>query len=191
MAGVAIVLGSAANALPDFAQARSFAPEAPVICVNDSIRFCPVKPIAFATLHPEKAHTRFFLGVDFSGVEIFAHEQPVYALRSKKHQYEWRLVPMRWKGTSGLYAGQVAIEALGFDGVIFAGVPIDSEAGAAYDLQGKTWASNNADRYRNGWRALPADMRARLRSVSGWTMKFLGAPDAHWIDAVTSARTAA
>ena len=176
---VCIVLGSAANALPDFEAARMIAPDAPIVCVNDSLRIAPEKPIAFATLHPEK-HKRFFGGLDLEGVRLFAH--------AETRHWGGAAVKEQWGGTSGLFAAQIALLELGFRGVIMAGCPLDHAFGACYPLdKGRTkWANGSEARYQRNWRkALPA-IRDRIRSMSGWTQELLGAPDAEWIAALSA-----
>src|SRR5690606_26900213 len=116
MPPVAIVLGSARTAHAELAAALALAPDAPVIAVNDAFKTSPVKPIAFATLHPEK-HRRFLEGADLEGVRIFAHEM------TRRAAVSFEIVREKWGGTSGLFAVQVALDVFGFAGVILAGCP--------------------------------------------------------------------
>lgn len=177
MPGVAIVLGSSRAALDELSAAFELCPGAPVICVNDSLRTCPVKAHAFATLHHEKAR-RFLRGLDIDGLPLFTMEQPA------RDEFQWTIVREKWAGTSGLYAVQIALNQLGFAGVIVAGVPIDHTHGTAYPLhRGQPWAGGYHDRYRRAWAkaALPF-IRDRVRSMSGFTRELLGAPDADWLN---------
>lgn len=176
MSPVAIILGSAASCLEELEAARAIAPDAPVVCVNDSFRICPVHPVAFATLHAEKSR-RFLEGLNLSGVRRFAHEQ-----RSRApHAFE--IVKEKWGGTSGLFAVQIALCELGYHGVILAGVPLDHKFGTSYKMdKGRTrWAGGSEARYQRNWRRALPFLRARVRSMSGWTLELLGGPSAEWI----------
>lgn len=176
---VAIVLGSSANALAELEAARALAPGAPVICVNDALRTCPEKASAFVTLHPEKAE-RFLKGIETEGLPLFTMEAPAYSSG-------WIVRREKWNGTSGLYGVQVALEAMGFAGVIVAGCPIDHAHGTAYKTQKKKWAGGNESRYRSGWNGALPTIRDRVRSMSGFTQALLGAPDADWIAGLSDA----
>ncbi|HRO03146.1 MAG TPA: hypothetical protein PLS69_06035, partial [Terricaulis sp.] len=114
---VAIVLGGAKRALTELGEAELIAPNAPIIAVNDALRVAPRKPIAFATLHSEKAK-QFTDGVDLRGVRLFAHAPAA--------GWDFELVQERFGGSSGLFATLIAIRQLGFAGVILAGVPLQS-----------------------------------------------------------------
>lgn len=83
-----------------------------------------------------------------------------------------------WAGSSGLLAVTVALEHLGCDRVICAGVPLDQEQGHFDDP--KPW--RDAVNYRIGWTRSLAKMAGRVRSMSGWTMQLLGAPSEDWLN---------
>lgn len=175
MAGVAIVLGSAKRALAEFEAARTLAPDAPVICVNDALRVCPARAYAFATLHPEKAD-RFLDGLDLRRIPLFAHARIPYETR------DWHIVSDLWGGSSGLYGVQVAVQNLGFHGVIVAGCPMQAAARANYGPGLWGGDGDHVARYQRGWiNAGKAGLRNRIRSMSGWTLAEFGAPDAAWI----------
>lgn len=153
-----------------------------MICVNYALRTCPVKPFAFATLHPEKGR-RFLEGIDYTALPLFSSEA------NSNDRFPWRVEKEFWRGTSGLFAVQVAIKTLGFAGVIVAGVPIDHVAGTTYKLEPRyagKWANGYEDRYRSGWRLALPHIKDRVRSMSGWTKELLGAPSKQWIEALTS-----
>lgn len=83
-------------------------------------------------------------------------------------------------GSSGLFAAKVALVDLGFDRVVFAGVPMTPTA----HFNGRTnWTKPNASGrtsahgFRNSWLAVPQEYRDRMRSMSGWTRVLLGAPE--------------
>jgi hypothetical protein len=175
---VAVVLGSSAGALEEFAGAQRFLEGQGLplhaICVNDAIKLCPVKPHAFCTvISSQTAEHRFLKGVDVSGVLMFA--------RRASSDFPFKVVKPKWQGTSGLYAVQVALEELGFDGVILAGCPMDAAAGTLAPEHSLMTEAERVDRYRPEWlKALP-EIGSRTRSMSGWTRKLLGAPDAEWL----------
>lgn len=175
MAGVAIVLGSAKAALAELEAAREIAPDAPIVCVNDALRACPVRAHAFATLHPEKAD-RFLDGLDLRRIPIITHARMPYDDRP------WHIIPDLWGGSSGLYGVQVAIQNLGFHGVIAAGCPMQATARANYAPGLWGGDDDHVARYQRGWvKAGKSGLRNRVRSMSGWTRAEFGAPDAVWI----------
>ena len=178
---LALVLGTSAAALEEFQRARAFARtnalELRVIAVNDAIKDCPVKPHAFCTvISGQVAAGRFLDGVNADGVLMFA--------RRPSPELPAACVKPKWQGTSGLYAVQIALEELGAEGVILAGVPIDAGHGARspHSLMGEP---ARVERYRAEWiKALPA-IKHRVRSMSGWTRDLLGAPSPDWLTQLT------
>lgn len=82
-----------------------------------------------------------------------------------------------WGGSSGLLAVGVAIK-LGASRVVCVGIPLDYEQGH-YDKPDVKW--RDGSHYRHGWTAHQPEMGDRVRSMSGWTRKLLGAPDAEWL----------
>lgn len=181
MIAIAVVLGSAAAALEEFNAAKAFlkANHRPlhVVCVNDAIKVCPVKPVAFCTIHSVGVPSRFIPpAMDTSGVKMFTH-RPV-------HGFDSRVVRAKWQGTSGLYGVQIALDELGFAGVILAGVPMDAGAGTNYGRE--TWADDEfVAKMRPEWlRAMPT-LKDRTRSMSGWTRALLGEPTSEWALSLT------
>lgn len=177
---LAVVLGSSADALSELDAARAFLTAHDlalhVICVNGAIRICPVRPFAFATVFsPEEAGERFLTGIDLSGVRLFA--------RRAAPSVAFTAVKPKWHGSSGLYAAQIALEELGFDGVILAGCPMDAAAGALCQ-HSEMGDPTKVDRFKPEWaRALP-EISGRIRSMSGWTRDLLGAPSGEWLAAL-------
>ena len=177
---VAIVMGSAGQALEEFEAARAFLAahslEAHAVCVNAALNLCPIKPVAFATVQGGNIPLWLTPETDIEGVKIFtrrgAHGVASYVVRAK------------WLGTSGLYGVQIALEELGFDGVILAGVPIDAAAGTlcAHSLMTD---ADRVERYRPEWMLALPTIGARTRSMSGWTREILGEPTSQWLKALT------
>lgn len=91
--------------------------------------------------------------------------------------------PYRWPGSSGLYAAQVALDALGCRGAILCGVPMDAEAG--HITGPATWPFT--EKYRPAFLQAKAE-GANIRSMGGWTAEVLGRPDADWIKSLRLAR---
>jgi hypothetical protein len=87
-----------------------------------------------------------------------------------------------WGGSSGLLAVNVALNGFNADRVICCGIRLDRTAhfnvGQEADVP-EQW--KEAERYRARWRAVEKELDGRVKSVSGWTMEFLGAPDAGWL----------
>lgn len=127
---------------------------------------------AWATLHPELfaawREERFERGLN-TDYRAFVHAKRNGPPDAEAH-------PLRWSGSSGLYAAQVALEAMGAAGAILCGVPIDEAAGH-FQAPGD-WSL--ARRYRPAFEAAKRD-GAEIRSMSGWTGDLLGRPDAGWL----------
>lgn len=180
---LAIVLGSSAAALEEFEAARAFLDgqgiEWRAVAVNDAIKFCPVKPYAFCTIHSKKAPKLFLEGVDTSGILMYT--------RRGTHEYASFVVKAKWLGTSGLYAVQIALEDLGFDGVILAGCPIDAAHGTR-DPKSLMTEPDRVERYKPEWRLALPHIGERTRSMSGWTRELLGEPTPEWLKALAQPR---
>lgn len=82
-----------------------------------------------------------------------------------------------WGGSSGLIAAQVGMEVA--DRVILCGVPLDPAA-EHFDKPG-VW--DEAIKHRHAWQAHAEELRAKVRSMSGWTAELLGTSTADWLAA--------
>lgn len=184
---LAIVLGSSALALEEFRAAQSFLDERGrephVVCVNDAIRFCPVKPAAFCTVQGGNIPLFLTPDIDLDGVRIFT--------RRRVHGVASTVVKTKWFGTSGLYAVQIALDELKADGVILAGVPIDANAGTLAPEHSLMSDAIRVAGYRPEWILALPEIKDRVRSMSGWTRDLLGAPDADWLDRLNPPRDVA
>ena len=180
---LAIVLGSSADALAEFHAAADFliagGLDVHAVCVNDAIKACPVKPVAFCTIHSVGMPERFIpAGLDMEGVKLFT--------RKRVHGFRANVVPWKWLGTAGLYGVQIALDELGCAGVILAGVPMDASAGTNYGKE--NWATEKfVDDMRQGWLKAKPQIGARVRSMSGWTRELLGEPTAEWLASLDTA----
>lgn len=88
-------------------------------------------------------------------------------------------------GSSGFLAVCGALDLLGAERVVLAGVPMDAEAshfaGAATEQEAAgVW--DEADKYWPTWLEYEAKLRGRVRSMSGRTRDLLGAPDEEWLN---------
>lgn len=90
------------------------------------------------------------------------------------------IVAERWPGSSGLYAVQIALLAMGATAAITCGVPMDSEAGHFCDPG--PWAATGD--YRQAFATALPLIGGRTRAMGGWTAELYGCPTAAWVDAV-------
>lgn len=81
-----------------------------------------------------------------------------------------------WAGSSGLFAAKVAIEQ-GFQRVVVCGVPLVAEGN--HIARKRHWSAAHA--FRSGWKRNEKKLRDYVRSMSGWTQQFLGAPTPEWL----------
>ena len=86
-----------------------------------------------------------------------------------------RVVPERWRGSSGLYAVQVAM-TLGYTRMVLCGIPMDK---TPHFFRNEAWQA--ASRYRLGWKDAVSEIHEHVRSMSGWTRGLLGAPSVEWL----------
>jgi len=83
-------------------------------------------------------------------------------------------------GSSGLFAVLVAL-ARGYTRIVLCGIPIDGTQRHNSDgdvVEGETEYKH----YRTGWYRNKDVLRAHVRSMSGWTAEYLGAPDDEWLN---------
>lgn len=80
-------------------------------------------------------------------------------------------------GSSGLVATAIALDPLGCDRVVLAGIPMDPEAGQ-YDTD-QPWTE--ALKHRQFWERDKDKLLGKVKSMSGWTREFLGEPTREWL----------
>lgn len=90
------------------------------------------------------------------------------------------IVAERWPGSSGLFAVQIALLAMGATAAITCGVPMQSEAGHFCDPG--PWAATGD--YRQAFATALPLIGGRTRAMGGWTAELYGRPTAAWVDAV-------
>jgi hypothetical protein len=112
---------------------------------------------------------------------MYGHEGLPHATRREDVQFtDFRLPGQVNNGSSGLFAGKVALFDLGFERIVFCGVPM-------LDLPHfhSSHGFPHAPTHRAGWlEALPY-LKDRARSMSGWSMELLGAPTPEWLSAAS------
>lgn len=77
-------------------------------------------------------------------------------------------------GSSGLFGAKFALLDLGFDRVVFCGVPM-TPTPHFWDRKQQPWRA--AEDFRTQWMTLAPAHLNRMRSMSGWTRQLLGAPE--------------
>ncbi len=83
------------------------------------------------------------------------------------------LVPDFWKptGSSSLLGVQAALTIMDYQRVILCGCPLDGK-----NADGSSYAT-----FREGWKKRGKEVKGRVKSMSGWTLEFLGAATIEWI----------
>lgn len=179
---IALCLGGAPSVWSEFESAKALIGDRAhvVVAANHAGVEFPGHLDAWASLHPERMdgwrEQRRAKGLndDFRAL--------VYPRRHLPRWMEpW---PYRWKGSSGLFMAQAALEALGCRGAILCGVPMDAEAG--HITGAATWPFT--EKYRPAFLEAKAE-GAPIRSMGGWTAEVLGRPDADWIKSLRLARS--
>lgn len=169
-----LVCGNAETLHEDHSKARALFPTAEVLAVNKAGAFI-VADYLF-TLHPKKAAKWHDRACILAGREIPLIASGKENMRLKE-QYPWVDV---WvdgcagNGTSGWGARKYAAQHLGADLVVLCGVPL-SKMGKNKELTG-AWAHESVvDVYREYVRNDTTN-HAGVKSMSGWTREFFGAP---------------
>jgi hypothetical protein len=142
--------------------------------MNDQIKTFPHRGIA-CTLHPDKLNghfswlpTRRKAGLPEPD-EVWSHRKHT----SVTHD----TASAEWKGSSGLFAVQVARLQKGHRKIIACGVPMTVEGGHFWRRQ--KWQSAIA--FRQGWMTSKKDIQPYFRSMSGWTAEQFGRPTEEWL----------
>ncbi len=197
---IALVVGCAACVWDDVKAAQSLCTFDAVYCVKLAGVHWPTQFNVWVGLHPEYMDDyeaqRAALGLP-NGYEIVAHAESLSEGMHGKKGNIGRRVSYRWcchggdqnstrckacpkkltsSASSGIFAAKVALED-GHDRVILAGIPMDREAG--HFTRGKEWAQR--DSFTLGFEIAVPHLLDRVKSMSGYTRKILGAPSAEWL----------
>lgn len=170
---LALILGGSLAVWTDLerAQELTLGLDTLIVTTNHAGRLYEGRIDAWATLHPELfaewAEERAAKGLN-TDYRAFAHR--------KRGDLAAEVHPMAWSGSSGLYAAQVAVQALGASGVILCGVPMEREAG--HIVTPGAWTL--VEKYKPAW-LTAKEAALPVRSMAGWTAELFGEPDADWI----------
>lgn len=154
----AVVLGGGDTLWTDLAQVPD---KRTVIAVNDAGVAYKGRLDYWVTLHAEK-------------LPMWKRQRsgnPDYITVSR-HQRKGvdRVIPELWRGSSGLYAAQVALE-LEYDDIVLCGVPMTL---TSHFFDNSPW--EHCPKYRRGWNEALPELQGRVTSLSGWTRELLGPP---------------
>lgn len=140
--------------------------------VNDHVKSFPESAIA-CTLHPDKLNGHF----NWLGIRRKAGLPPLEEIWShRKHGAVTHDTASReWKGSSGLFAVQVARRR--HKKIIAVGVPMTVDD--KHFERHQPWQS--AIGFRDGWLLCKKEIADCFRSMSGWTAEQFGRPDETWL----------
>lgn len=172
----AVVLGGAACLHDDLARAlKLFTPDV-WIATNHAGRDTPGIVDHWVSMHPD-------LMPRWIAERARASREPAGQLWTawRRRQptlpdLEFKVVE-NWGGSSGMLAVTVALE-VGCDRIVLCGVPMDAKQGHYNDP--KPW--KDALQYRKAWMDRAPGLSPKVRSMSGDTREWLGAPTAEWFD---------
>lgn len=176
----AVVLGGAGGVWEELAALNTMTGGAPdiVVACNDAGAVYPGRLDGWATLHAEK-------------LTAWREQRPARDHRAFtingywNHASDVEIVRERWKGSSGLYAVQIALEVFGASQVVLCGVPLWPANGHFFSPS-REWPE--AELYRRGFQAALPVIRDPVRSMSGWTRELLGGPTPEWLTTRAAAR---
>lgn len=150
-----------------------------VVCANDSLTIWSGEVDAAVSLHPRywdqkgwikrRAKKGYPDAKAYFGMFEAPDPFPLYAQRT-----DYRLPGQTHSGSSGLFAAKVALIDLGFDNVVFCGVPM-TVTPHYWDRKRENWKA--AEGFRRQWLTVDKEYRNRMRSMSGWTRVLLGPPE--------------
>jgi len=178
MVTVCLVLGGADCLFEDIR--RYGGPADAVVACNDAGAEWPGRLDAWVTLHPEHWERKGWLSTRAArrypnAVALYAHNQVKEFVAEGVICTDYLFPGQDKAGSSGLFAAKVALIDLGFDQVVFCGVPMTH---SPHFFGGEPWRKQSVLDYRKQWKTVPDEWRARMRSMSGWSRTFLGGPNA-------------
>lgn len=185
----AVVIGRAAGAMDDYCAARALCTFDDVVVVGKMGEVFPDCIDHWVSFHVDLfdkwTATRASRGLpaarNFWGGEHKSARRRAYDIITTGGPLKYvRCVG----GSSGFMAVQIALDELGAERVVLAGIPMRVEdshfPGAASEKeQGAPWSE--ADAYWTTWEENMAQLTGRVRSMSGRTRERLGYPDAGWL----------
>jgi len=168
-----LVIGCGINVFDEAEAAlRLFEPDA-IFLVNDMIAKWPKRADYFCSLHAENLYgwisererNKFPMGA-----EVWSDKGHPYKVVEK--------TATDWQGSSGLFAVKVALVE-NFDKLVIAGIPMETKHNHI-ERNREIWAT--AASFHPGWIANKVILKARVRSMSGWTKNLLGEPTKEWLE---------
>lgn len=156
-----------------------------VIAVNNQIYNWEGRTDVFCTLHGEKAERWIGRRPKSLNWDFVTYNMRTYPKKtSVGEDLVFKELKHKWRGSSGLYAVQVALLELGIRKVVLAGVPMTTDPN--FFRGDKEWKQGK--RYQEGWLdvvrksdQLGFDLTNHVRSMSGWTREQFGLPDQSFI----------
>jgi hypothetical protein len=172
--GRLLIIGSSNGVWDDLRRYDRFHGQQDRMAVNDMMNYYPGQLQYGATLHTDKMPMWYF------NQEFLRRKQKWPPMLVHSHQlnpyvkYVWPL--MRDGGTSGLFAVLVGL-LMGYEEIILAGMPCDGSP-RFFDPPVKNHQQFGQTETHEEWkRAIDAVFYDRVKSLSGNTIKWLGAPD--------------
>jgi hypothetical protein len=192
----ALVIGCAACVWDDIKAAKELAEYEAIYCVKQIGIHYPHTFDVWVTLHPEAMDgyelQRYKLGLP-NGYQIVAPPSNELGAHGNKGNIARRVSYLLSQDSicsagSGLYGAQVALHD-GFDRIVLAGIPMTPEAGhfmpesknVAGLTRGEVWTGHSA--FVVGMNMVLPRMMDKVKSMSGYTKKVLGAPTQDWFRA--------
>lgn len=171
--GNLIIIGGARCVWEDYVQAEKAGFSGSVMAVND-VGLYYDRPLN----HWVSMHASFLFhwvalrkGHSMMGHETLTHtREPYPGIR-----VAWDIQPYGW--TSGMFATQVAV-ALGYERILLCGIPQDG-TGRFFDPPWMPGGEHDDRNSKKAWRSIvenTPELRARVRSMSGWTREIYGGP---------------
>lgn len=153
------------------------------IAVNQAGAWLPRRLNAWASMHPQYCKLKGWIE-DREAAGLHPAEKYYCHKGASRHEmvpfFQQTLMsfpgqPPHTCGSSGLFAAKVALYDLGFDEVIFCGVPIE-ERPHRNGLSHWVGDDQTVGAFRSAWLSLRSQDRNRMSSMSGWTKGLLGEP---------------
>lgn len=192
----ALVIGCAANVWEDIEAAKRLTTYDAIYCVKQIGVHYPDAFNVWATLHTEAMDgyevERHASGLP-NGYQIVApppNELGSHGAKGKitrRVSYLWPGSTSSASASSGIYGAKVALDD-GFDRVVLAGIPMSPEHGhflpegkmVSGQRRGVVWTGHSA--FVLGFSEAVPHLIGKVKSMSGYTQKVLGAPNSNWIN---------
>jgi hypothetical protein len=181
----ALVIGCSKDVWLESWQAKQLGKFDAVYCVKlAGVFFSEPQHFKWATLHPEfmddyeRQRAALCHHNDYEIIAPLANEVGMHGAQGNiSRRVSYRYPGMNSSASSGGYAAKVALED-GYDRVVLAGIPMDADAN--HFTRGKPWLQR--DSFTIGFKQSVPHFAGRVRSMSGWTMGLLGAPNKEWLN---------